>query len=43
MEIVAKTTERGIRLTHYIRKVHKYPKFSRIMRNESGLFDEIKE
>ena len=43
MEIVAKTTERGIRLTHYIRKVHKYPKFSRIMRNEFGLFDEIKE
>ena len=34
MEVVAKTTERGIRLKHYIRKVHKYPKFSRIIRNE---------
>lgn len=43
MEIVAKTTERGIRLKHYIRKVHKYPKFSRIIRNEPDLFDEIKE
>ncbi len=43
MEVVAKTTERGIRLQHYIRKVHKYPKFSRIKRNEPNLFDEIKE
>lgn len=43
MEVVAKTTERGIRLKHYIRKVHKYPKFSRIIRNEPNLFDEIKE
>lgn len=41
MEVVAKTTERGIRLKHYIRKVHKYPKFSRIIRNEPGLFDNI--
>jgi hypothetical protein len=43
MEVVAKTTERGIRLKHYIRKVHKYPKFSRIIRNEPDLFEEIKE
>ena len=43
MEVVAKTTERGIRLKHYIRKVHKYPKFSRIIRNEPILFDEVKE
>lgn len=43
MEVVAKTTERGIRLKHYIRKVHKYPKFSRVIRNEPNLFDEIKE
>lgn len=43
MEVVAKTTERGIRLKHYIRKVHKYPKFSRMIRNEPNLFDEIKE
>lgn len=42
MEVIAKTTERGIRLKHYIRKVHKYPKFSRII-NEPNLFDEIKE
>lgn len=41
MEVVAKTTERGIRLKHYIRKVHKYPKFSRIIRNEPSLFDNI--
>ena len=43
MEVVAKTTERGIRLKHYIRKVHKYPKFSRIIRNEPDLFDNIEE
>ena len=43
MEVVAKTTERGIRLKHYIRKVHKYPKFSRIIRNEPNLFDNIEE
>lgn len=43
MEVVAKTTERGIRLKYYICKVHKYPKFSRIIRNEPNLFDEIKE
>lgn len=43
MEVVAKTTERGIRLKHYIRKVHKYPKFSRIIRNVPNLFDEIKK
>lgn len=43
MEVVAKTTERGIRLKHYIRKVNKYPKFSRIIRNEPDLFEEIKE
>ena len=43
MEVVAKTTERGIRLKHYIRKVHKNPKFSRIIRNEPILFDEVKE
>ena len=43
MEVVAKTTERGIRLKHYIRKVHKYPIFSRIIRNEPDLFEEIKE
>ena len=41
MEVTAKTTERGIRLKHYIRKVHKYPKFSRIIRNEPSLFDNI--
>lgn len=43
MEVVAKTTERGIRLKYYICKVRKYPKFSRIIRNEPDLFDEIKE
>lgn len=41
MEVVAKTTERGIRLKHYIRTVHKYPRFSRIIRNEPSLFDNI--
>lgn len=43
MEVVAKTTERGIRLKHYIRKVHKYPKFSRIIRKEPDLFDNTEE
>ena len=43
MEEVAKTTERAIRFKHYIRKVHKYPKFSRIIRNEPNLFDNIEE
>lgn len=43
MEVVAKTTERGIRLKHYIRKVHKYPKFSRIIKDEPGLFDNIEQ
>lgn len=41
MEVVAKTTERGILLKHYIRTVHKYPRFSRIIRNEPSLFDNI--
>ena len=43
MEVMAKTTERGIRLKHYIRKVHKYPRFSRIIRNEPDLFDNIEK
>lgn len=43
MEVTAKTTERGIRLKHYIRKVHRYPKFSRIIKNEPNLFDDIEE
>lgn len=41
MEIVAKTTERGIRLSHYIRKVHRYPKYSRVIKNELSLFDNV--
>ncbi len=43
MEVVAKTTERGIRLSHYIRKVHTYPKYSRITRSEPTLFDRPKD
>ena len=43
MEVVAKTTERGIRLYHYIRKVHRYPKYSRVVKNEPNLFDNVKK
>lgn len=44
MEIVAKTTEKGIRLTHYIRKVHNYPKYTRITKQEQlDLFNSVEE
>lgn len=41
MEVVAKTTESGIRHKYNIRKVHKSPRFSRIIRNQPSLFDNI--
>lgn len=43
MEVEAKTTERGIRLYHYIRKVHRYPKYSRVIKNEPTLFDNMEK
>lgn len=43
MEIVAKTTEKGIRLTHYIRKVYKYPTYTRITKQELDLFNSVEE
>lgn len=43
MEVEAKTTERGIRPYHYIRKVHRYPKYSRVIKNEPTLFDNMEK
>lgn len=39
MECIAKKTERGIRTKYYVRKVHSYPKFSRVIKHLPNLFD----